>query len=97
MAITIEEVTPAQLEEQAKKYLLNTDWMINKDREEADYTVPTNVLEKRAYARTLIDTTAHKAMVADEIDPIFYNEPDHLLAFKNLVVNINSKKVDEAE
>ena len=85
MAATIEEVTTAELEEQARQYLTNTDWMVKKSVDDATYVIPPAVIEKRIFARTLIDTVDHKARVI-EITPIFYNEPDHLLAFKNLIV-----------
>ena len=87
MATTVEEVTAVELEEQAKKYLTNTDWMINKNSEDAAYSIPAIIIEKRAFARTLIDTTVHKAIIASDINPIFYDESDHLLSFKNLVVH----------
>jgi len=86
MATTVEEVTPTELEEMAQEFLSNTDWMVWKSVEDTTYTIPTDVAEKRAFARTLIDTSAHKAKLDVNIRPIFYSESDHLLAFKQLIV-----------
>lgn len=85
MAANIEEVTAQELENVAEQFLSNTDWMVNKAVDDPLYTIPSHVADKRKYARTLIDTALHKAATL-EMFPIFYEEPDHALAFKNLVV-----------
>lgn len=87
MAITIAEITPEILEAQAILFLKNTDWMVWKSVEDASYTVPVEVKEKRAFARTLINTVAHKAALEADIRPIFYDVADHLVAFQNLIVH----------
>ncbi len=86
MAITVNDLTPEMLNDYALTYLKATDWMVYKSVEDSTYTVPAKVTEKRAFARTLVDTTAHKLKV-DEITPIFYDVVDGLTAFKQLVVH----------
>ena len=86
MAITVTDVTPEMLEKTAKNYLASTDWMVWKSVEDNIYNIPQYVIDMRAYARTLIDTTSHKAQV-DDMRSEFYNVTDKDLAFKNLTVH----------
>lgn len=97
MANTVSEVTQEELESEALDYLNRTDWMVTKSVEDPLYVIDQRIVDKRTFARTLIDTSVRNAIIVDNINPIFYDEVDHLAAFKNLVVHKTADVTPPAE
>lgn len=77
----------------ARLYLQNTDWLVTRsvDGESLD----PRVAAKRAFARTLIDST-ERSVLMNEMETNFYSNDNHLEAFQWLL-SIKEKETENIQ